>query len=149
MTLIEVLNADMIKAMKEKNKEDLSVIRMVRAAIQLEQINKQKTLTDEDTLDIIMKQIKLRMDSINEFNKCNRQELIPQVESEIDILNKYLPVQLTEEELEDIINQVFIIVEPKSAADMGKIMKEVMPIVKGKADMGKVNSIIKVKLENL
>ena len=149
MTLIELLNADMINAMKNKNKEELSVIRMVRSAMQLEKINKQKELTDEDVVDIIAKQIKLRMDSIAEFKKGNRQDLISQVEEEIKILNKYLPEQLSIEELDNIIDEVFNLINPTSSNDMGKIMKELLPKIKGKADMGKVSSIIKSKLENL
>jgi uncharacterized protein len=149
MTMLEILNADMISAMKDKNKEVLAVVRMVKAAVQLEQINKQKELTDEDVIGIVAKQIKMRLDSIEEFKKGNRGDLIVQVESEIAILNKYLPEQLSDDELTNIIDEVFSIVNPTLSSDMGKIMKELMPKVKGKADMTKVNSIIKEKLENI
>lgn len=144
--MLEKLTNDMISAMKAKDKEKLSVIRMVKAAIQLEEINKKKKLEDEDVIAIISKQIKMRKESIEEFKKANRSDLIDQTQSEIDILVTYLPVQLSEEELSNIISEVITKVEAKSATDMGKIMKELLPLIKGKADMGQVNGMIKEKL---
>ncbi len=146
MSLIKLLNDDMIKAMKEHNKRELSVIRMVKAAIQLEEINKQQELTDEDVIGIIMKQVKMRHDSITEFKKGNRDDLVEETEKEITILNKYLPEQLSDEEVEQIIDQVIKEYNYSSSNDMGNIMREVVPKVKGKYDLSKVNAIIKNKL---
>jgi uncharacterized protein YqeY len=144
--MIERLTSDMINAMKAQDKETLSVIRMIKGAIQLEEINKKKKLEDDDVIAIISKQIKMRKESIEEFKKGNRNDLITQAESEIAILNKYLPEQISDEKLNNIIDEVIAKVEAKSANDMGKIMKELVPLIKGKADMGKVNSLIKEKL---
>lgn len=149
MTLLETIKSDMITAMKEKDSFRLGVIRMAKGAIQLEEINKKKELTDSDVIDIISKQIKLRKDAINEFQKANRLDLVSQNEKEIEVLNKYMPTQLTEEEIDKIINEAFDTVKPTSIKDLGTIMKFVNPILKGKADMSMVNIRIKERLNNL
>jgi uncharacterized protein YqeY len=104
--MLEKLTNDMISAMKARDKEKLSVIRMVKAAIQLEEINKKKKLEDDDVIAIISKQIKMRKESIEEFKKASRSDLIDQTQSEIDILVTYLPTQLSEEELSKIVSEV-------------------------------------------
>lgn len=146
MSLINTLNEDMKLAMKEQNKQNLAVIRMIKAAIQLEQINKKKELTDEEIIDIVFKQIKMRNESINEFKKANRNELISAAEQEIEILTKYLPEQLTDEELEKIIEEIIKENNFSASDNIGQVMKAVLPRVKGKCDLGKVNIIIKNKL---
>lgn len=144
--MLEKITNDMITAMKAKDKKKLDVVRMIKGAIQLEEINKKKKLEDDDVIAIISKQIKMRKESIEEFKKANRVDLIEQTESEITILNEYLPEQISDEELTKIITDVIVKVDAKVASDMGKIMKELIPLIKGKADMGKVNMIIKEKL---
>ena len=94
-------------------------------------------------------QIKLRKDAINEFQKANRLDLVSQNEKEIEVLNKYMPTQLTEEEIDKIINEVFDTVKPTSIKDLGTIMKSITPSLKGKADMSMVNIKIKERLNNL
>ena len=91
----------------------------------------------------------MRNDSIEEFKKANREDLIEQNEKEIAILKTYMPEQLSLEEINKIIDEAFNTVNPTSSKDMGLIMKEVSPKLKGRADMGKVNMIIKDKLANL
>ena len=119
----ERLHEDLIKAMKEKDKETLNVLRSVKAAIQLEVINNKRTCCDDLILDVISKQIKMRKDSISEFTKASRQDLVDEYQKEIDILKKYLPEQLTEDELNKIIDDVFKKVNPSSIKDLGIIMK--------------------------
>ena len=148
MTLLEQLNKDMVVSMKNKDSFSLGVIRMAKGAIQLEAINKKKDLTDEDMVAVISKQIKMRNDSIAEFAKAGRDDLVEQNKKEIEILNKYMPAQLSLEEVDKIIQEAFDKLNPTSK-DMGLIMKEVSPKLKGKADMSKVNAIIKDKLANL
>ena len=137
---------DLKIAMKNQDKEKLSVIRMVKGAIQMTELNKKHELSDEEVIDVITKEIKSRKDSINEFKKGNREDLVKKTEDEIRILSEYLPEQLTEEELNTIIDEVFEIVKPESTKDMGKIMKELTPKVKGKVDMGLVSKIVKEKI---
>ena len=149
MTLLEQLSKDMVEAMKSKDSFTLGVIRMAKGAIQLEAINKKKELTDEDIVAVIAKQIKMRNDSVNEFTKAGRNDLAEQNKKEIEILNKYMPEQLSLDEVNKIIEEAFTKVNPTSPKDMGLIMKEVSPKLKGKADMSSVNAIIKEKLANL
>ena len=148
MTLLEQINKDMIEALKNKDSFTLGVIRMAKGAIQLEGINKKKDLTDEDVVTVISKQIKMRNDSIAEFTKANRMDLVEQNKKEIEVLNKYMPEQLSLDEVNKIIEEAFAIINPTSNKDMGLIMKEVSPKLKGKTDMGQVNAIIKEKLAN-
>lgn len=149
MTILERLNSDLKDAMKSKDSFALSVIRMAKGAIQLEAINKKKELSEDELVSIISKQIKLRKDSISEFEKAGRNDLVEQNKKEIELLTKYMPEQLSEEEINSIIDEIFEKVNPTSAKDMGLIMKELSPRLKGKADMGYVNGIIKNKLNNL
>ena len=139
---------DIIKAMKEKDKDTLSVLRMVKGAMQLEEINVKHELNDEEMTRIISKQIKTRKDSIVEFEKGNRQDLVDAVNSEIAILEKYMPEQMSEEDISKVIDEVFSKVNPTGPSEMGKIMGMISPLVKGKADMGLVNKLIKERLSN-
>jgi len=145
--MLERLTKDMIAAMKNGDKERLATIRMVKSKIDLEKIELKRDLNDDEVLSIVTKQIKMRKESIVEFEKAGRHDLIEKTQAEIEILNTYLPEQLSEEELHQIIEDAFLTVKPASASDMGRLMKEVMPKVKGKADMGIVNQIIKAKLQ--
>lgn len=149
MGLIEQMGKDIVNAMKEKDQLKLSVLRMVKGAIQLENINNKKELNDELFIDVVSKQIKQRNESYEEFSKAGRSDLADKVASEIEILKSYLPEQLSSEELNKILDEVFAKVNPTSAKDMGSIMREVTPLVKGKADMKEVSNLIKDRLSNL
>lgn len=140
---------DIMIAMKNKEKEKLSVLRMVKGAIQLEEINKKKNLDDNEVIAVISKQIKTRKESIVEFAKGNRQDLIDQTEKEIEILNEYMPEQLSEEEILLIINKAIEELKPQAISDMGKIMKEINPKLIGKADMSLVSKLVKAKLSDI
>lgn len=149
MALLEQIQSDMISCMKNKDNFTLNVIRMAKGAIQLEKINKKADLSDDEIVSVISKQIKMRNDSITEFKKAERFDLVEQNEKEIEILSKYMPVQLTEEEVNKIIDEAFSKINPTSSKDIGLIMKEITPKLKGKADMSKVSLIIKDKLSNI
>lgn len=145
--MVEQLDKDMIEAMKNKEKERLTVIRMVKASLKQEQIDNKKEINDDLLIDVVNKQIKMRKDSIAEFEKGSRQDLIDQTQSEIDILMKYLPEQLSEEEVVKIIDEIFETVKPESQKDMGKVMKEAQAKLKGKADMKEVSTMIRERLQ--
>ena len=145
----EKILIDLKNAMKNQNRELLSVVRMVKGAIQLEEIKVKHELSDEEVITIIGKEIKTRKESIKEFEKGGRQDLIDKTSREIDILNKYMPAQMSEEEILKIIEEVFNEVNPTGPSDMGKIMGIIAPKVKGKADLGLVNSKIKEKLNQI
>ena len=147
MTLRENINNDIKEAMKSKDKETLAVLRMVKGSIQLEEISKKKELNDDDVIAVINKQIKTRKDANIEFEKGNRQDLIDKNNSEISILNRYMPEQLTSDEIEKIIDENMKKLGVTTTKQMGILMKEISPLLKGKADMGLVSNIIKSKLE--
>ena len=140
---------DLVAAMKSQDKETLSVLRMVKGAIQLEEISKKAELTDEDFIGVVSKQIKTRKESLVEFEKAGRVDLVEQTNKEIEILNKYMPEQLSEEEVLKVIEEAFNTINPEKTSDMGKLMGFVTPKLKGKADMSFVSKTIKEKLSNL
>lgn len=148
MSLVEKINDDMKSAMKSQDKEKLNVIRMVKSAIQLAKIELKHELSDEEVIDVVAKQIKMRKDSISEFEKAKREDLVEQYNQEIAILTEYMPEQLSLEEVLVIIDDAFEKINPTSPKQMGLIMKEVTPLVKGKYDMGEVSKIIKEKLNS-
>lgn len=140
---------DLKKAMKEQNKKVLSVIRMVKGAIQNEELNKKAELTDDEVINVISKQIKTRKESIVEYKKGNREDLIEKTQEEIEILNKYMPEQLNNDEIYKIVDNAIEEIKPTGIKDMGKIMSIINPKLRGRADMSMVSSIIKEKLNNL
>lgn len=146
--MFDKVNADMVKAMKEQNKFNLSVLRMLKSALQLESINKKGELSDDDVIAVIKKQVKMRMDSINEFQKFNRTEEIENLEAEIAVLKAYLPEEMSEAEIDAKIEEVFARVNPTSMKDMGTIMKELQEIA-SRADMSAVSSKVKSKIMGL
>ena len=146
MSLKQKIYDDMVEAMKSKDKETLSVLRMVKGSIQLEEINKKKELEDDDVIAVISKQIKTRKDANLEFEKGNRQDLIDKNNAEISILNRYMPEQLDSSEIESIITEAMTRLEITTQKQMGLLMKDIMPKLKGRADMSVVNELIKIKL---
>ena len=148
MTILERLNSDMKDAMKSQDKEKLAVLRMVKGAMQLEEISKKQELNDEDVIGVIAKQIKTRKESIVEFEKGNRADLVEKTQAEIKILETYMPEQLSEEEVNKIIDDAIEQVNPQAPSDMGKVMGIVTPKLKGRADMSSVSKMVKEKISN-
>ncbi len=147
--MYEKIKNDIILAMKEKNTLKLQTLRGVKGDADLEHINKKVEINDELMLTVLSRQIKTRNESIKEFEKGNRQDLIDKTNLEIELLQTYLPKQLEEDEIVSIIDEVFNKVNPTKPSDMGLIMREITPLVKGKCDMGKVSSLIKERLNSL
>lgn len=146
MSLKEQLSSDLKQSMKDKDVIVKSTVTLVRAAIlQFEKDNKVE-LIDEDIIGIIAKQVKQRRDAFEEFKKADRQDLMDQTSKEIEVLTKYLPQQLSEDAVKDIVLSAIQEVGATSMKDMGKIMAVVMPKIKGKADGGIVNKIVKENL---
>lgn len=146
--LKETIKNDLISAMKEKNKVLLNTLRAVKGAVQLEVINNKKEENDELYLDVINKQIKMRNDSIEEFKNANRIDLVESYQQEVDILKKYMPSMLSEDELNDIINEVISKTGAESIKDFGNVMKEITPLVKNRCDMKELSSSIKERLNH-
>jgi len=147
MSLIERLNEDMKLAMKNQDKFRLSVIRMVRASIKNAEIERQHPLDDTEVLEILQRELKQRRESLQDFEKAGRQDLIDQMNGEIRILQEYMPEQLGEEEIKALVQQTIQETGASSKADMGKVMGALMPKVKGRADGKLVNAIVRQLLE--
>ena len=148
MSIKDQLTADMKQAMKDREagKLRLSVIRMVRANIKNVEINDKKELTDE-VLAVLMKEVKMRQDSVEEFQKAGRDELVAQAKEEIAILKKYLPEALSDDELKAIVAEVIAAVGATSPKDMGKVMPAVMAKTKGRADGKRINVMVRELLK--
>ncbi|MBZ4663137.1 MAG: GatB/YqeY protein [Caloramator sp.] len=147
MSLKERIQEDWKAAMKNKDRFRANVLNMAKAAIlQAEKVDGTK-LEDEQVIEVLNKEVKQRRDSIEEFEKGNRQDLVEQTSKEIEILLEYLPQQLTEEEISEIVKEAVNEVQANSIKDMGKVMAIVMPKVKGRADGKLVNQIVKQYLQ--
>jgi uncharacterized protein len=147
MSLLERLNNDMKQAMKNKEKDKLSVIRMIKASMQNEAIKLGvKELSEVDELTILSRELKQRKDSLHEFDKAGREDLVEKLRTELSIVELYMPKQLSEEELSDIVKQTIAEVGATSKAEMGKVMSAIMPKVKGKAEGSLVNKFVQQHL---
>ncbi len=146
MSILDQLNQDMKEAMKAKDKERLQTIRMLKSALQNEQLSKQAELTEDEEITVLSREKKQRNDSLEEFKSADREDLVSKTERELDIVNQYLPAQLSDEEVTEIVQQTVRETNASSMQDMGKVMGAVMPKVKGKADGGLVNRIVKNEL---
>lgn len=147
MSLKEVLQQDLKAAMKDKDSVRKSVITMTRAAILQIEKDKKIELDDEGVIEVIAKGVKQRKDSIPEFEKGNRLDLVENINREIDVLMSYLPQQLSDDEVSRIVADTIFEVGAQSAKDMGKVMSALMPKVKGRADGKLVNILVKQQLQ--
>lgn len=147
MSIKEVLQQDLKNAMKEKDTIKKNVITMMKAAILQVEKDKKIELDDEDVLEIIAKGVKQRRDSLAEYEKGNRPDIIESINREIDLLMGYLPQQLSEEELNKIVSDTIYEVGAQSVKDIGKIMSALMPKIKGRADGKLVNNIVRQQLQ--
>ncbi len=140
--LQEKLLTDLREAMKSGDKIRLEVLRMVRASIKNAEIAQQKSLDDPDILGIIAKEGKQRRESIAEFKKANRQDLVDKEEAELAILLEYLPEQISREEIVATARRVIEEVEAHGPGDKGKVMQKLMPQLKGKAEGREINEVV-------
>ncbi|MFD1466178.1 GatB/YqeY domain-containing protein [Lapidilactobacillus mulanensis] len=143
MSLNEQLTADLKAAMKAKDKTKLSVVRMIKASLTNAKIKKAADLTDEEELQVVTTEMKQRKDSLAEFEKAGREDLSAEVKAEMAIVQNYLPAQLTDEELSAIIQETIDENGATSMKDMGNVMSKLMPKIKGRADGGQVNQLVK------
>jgi len=146
LSLLERLNNDMKQAMKNKEKDKLVVIRMIKAAIQNESIKLGRDLSEEDELSVLSREVKQRKDSLHEFEKAGREDLVDKIRAELKHVEIYMPEQLSEEELSEIVKQAIDETGASSKKEMGKVMAALMPKVKGKADGSLVNKLVQQHL---
>ncbi|WP_276355990.1 GatB/YqeY domain-containing protein [Cohnella caldifontis] len=142
MNLADRLNEDMKQAMKTGDKFRLSTIRLVRASIKNQEIELRRPLQDDELVQVVSRELKQRRDSLQDFQQAGRDDLVAQVSAEIEIISQYLPKQLTEEEIKEIVLQTIQETGASSKADMGKLMGALMPKVKGRADGKLVNQLV-------
>ena len=141
----EKIANDLKLAMKSGDKFKLSVLRMLKSALQLESISKKHELSDDEVMSVVKKQVKTRKDSIEEFKKYNKIEEVEKLEQEIEILNTYLPEEMSEEEISKVIDEVFNELNPTSMKEMGMVMKELNAKITN-ADMSLVSKMVKERL---
>ena len=144
--MFDKVKSDLLASMKEQDKFKLGVLRMLKSALQMEQINIGHDLTDEETLKVIRREVKKRNSSIQEYEKFGKIDTVQDLKHEVEILESYLPAMLSDEEVEKIIDEVIETFENPDIKSMGKIISLVKEKTNGNADMGKVSAIVKGRL---
>ncbi len=143
MGLRETIDADIKEALKSGAKDKVSTLRMLSAALKNKQIDKRRSLTEEEVVETVRTLIKQRKDSIEQFAKGGRQDLVDKETAEVPVLEVYLPRQLSREELEGIVREVVAQTGAQGARDMGKVMKALIPLVGARADGKLVSELVK------
>lgn len=146
--MFEQITKDLTKAMKEKDAFRLSVLRMLKSALKNEEINKKAPLTDDEVLSVIKKQVKTRKDSKAEYEGYNRLDLAEDLQKEIDILNTYLPEELSEDAVNKIVEDTIEEIKPDGMKGMGMVIKTIGAKYGAQVDMGLVSKLVKEKLMN-
>lgn len=147
MSLSEKLSDDLKKALKTADKNAVSVIRMIKAAVKNREIEKGAALSDEEIYAVLNSMIRQRKDSIAQFSKGGRDDLVKQETSELEILQSYLPQQLTEDEIKKMVNDVITEVGAGGPKDMGKVIKTIMSRAKGQVDGRLLSELVKNALQ--
>jgi uncharacterized protein YqeY len=146
MGLRENIEADVKNALKSGAKEKVSTLRMLNAALKNKQIDKRRPLTDEEIVETVRSLIKQRKDSIEQFAKGGRQDLVDKETAEIAVLESYLPPQLSRQEVEALVREAITKTGAQGAKDMGKVMKALIPMIAGRADGKFVSELVKQSL---
>lgn len=145
-TLKEQITDDMKSAMKAKEKEKLAAIRLILSALKQKEVDERIELSDVHVLTILNKMVKQRRDSISQYEKAGRDDLVAQEQFELDIITHYLPSQLSEEEIQTAVSGAIQETGASSMKDMGKLMGVLKSKLEGRADMAKVSQLIKAQL---
>lgn len=145
--MYDSIKSEIVEAMKEHNKERLNVLRMVKAAVDLEHIDKKVEINDELVLSVVLKQVKMREDSIEQYSKTSRSDLVEKETMELNILKEFLPKPLTDSEVDELISEAIDEIKPEGMKDMGKVMGYLSPKVKGRTDQKALSMKIKERLQ--
>ena len=145
--MLDTIIKDLTTAMKEQDKFKLSVLRMLKSALQMEKISKKHDLSDEEVITVIKRQVKTRKDSMEEYKKYNKEEEVQNLTKEIEILNEYLPAEMSDEDINKALDAIFEELKPESIKDMGKVMKEATAKIGASADMSKVSNLVRSRLQ--
>ncbi|MCK8624059.1 GatB/YqeY domain-containing protein [Apilactobacillus xinyiensis] len=147
MSIANSLMTDLKNAMKAHDKVKLTVVRMLKASLMNEKIKLGHDLSDEEEITVVSREAKQHKESIDEFKEAGRDDLVEQQEAELSILKDYLPKQLSEDEINQVVAEAIEQVGASNMSDFGKVMGAVMPKVKGKADGNLVNQAVKSQLK--
>ena len=142
MSLLEQLTNDMKEAMKAKDRVTLGVVRMVKSSVSNEQIKLGHDLTADEELAVLSREMKQRVEELESYKDADREDLAEEIQGQIDVLNRYMPEQMSEEEVVAVVKETIAEVGASSKADLGKVMGALMPKVKGKADGKLVNQTV-------
>mgnify|MGYP004534567863 FL=1 len=145
--MYDSIKSEIVKAMKEHDKERLNVLRMVKASVDLEHIDKKVEINDELVLSVVLKQVKMREDSIEQYSKTSRSDLVEKETMELNILKEFLPKPLTDSEVDELISEAIDEIKPEGMKDMGKVMGYLSPKVKGRTDQKALSMKIKERLK--
>lgn len=145
--MYDSIKSEIVKAMKEHDKERLNVLRMVKAAVDLEHIDKKVEINDELVLAVVLKQVKMREDSIEQYSKTSRSDLVEKETAELNTLKEFLPKPLTDDEVDKLISEAIEEIKPEGMKDMGKVMGYLSPKVKGRTDQKALSMKIKERLK--
>lgn len=146
MSLLERLNQDIKQAMKNKEKDKLTTLRMIKASIQNEAIKLGSDLSEDAELTVLSREVKQRKDSLHEFDKAGREDLVEKIRTELQYVEEYMPEQLSEEEISRIVQTTIEEVGASSKSEMGKVMAAIMPKLKGKAEGSLINKLVQQHL---
>lgn len=140
------INEDMKAAMRAKEKERLGVIRLILAAIKQKEVDERIELDDAQVLAVLDKMVKQRRDSIEQYEKAGREELAAKEQAEIEVIQQYMPAELSDAELDKLVQETVAAVGASGMQDMGKVMAQLKPQVQGRADMGKLSQKVKAAI---
>ena len=143
MKLVEQLDNDFKSALKSKDAEKLSILRLVRSSIKNLEIQKQGTASDEDVVEILSREVKQHNESIDANKTAKRDDEVKRLEAEVALLKTYLPEEMSSDELKDVVEGAIAEINAEGMGDMGKVMGKVMPKLKGRADGDEVNQMVK------
>jgi hypothetical protein len=144
--LLDKINTDLVTAMKAKNEDVVSALRMLKSAIKYKEVDLKREVTDEDVIEVLGKQAKQRKESIEGFEKGGRAEMAAKEKAELALIQTFLPAALSDEELVKLVEEAVKATGAAGPKEMGKVMGWLNPKIKGKADMGKVSGLVKAKL---
>ncbi len=146
MALTDTVVKDMTEAMKSQNKFDLSVLRMLKSALQMEKISLKHDLSDDEATAVIKRQVKQRKDSMAEYEKYGKTEEVENLKKEIEVMSKYLPEEVSEEQINKTLDEIFDELKPESMKDMGRVMKEATTRLGAGADGSLISKLVRERL---
>jgi uncharacterized protein YqeY len=146
MALTETVVKDMTAAMKNQEKFELSVLRMLKSALQMEKISLKHDLSDDEATAVIKRQVKQRKDSMTEYEKYGKTEEVDNLKKEIEVLSKYLPEEVSEEQINKVLDEIFNELKPETMKDMGRVMKEATTRLGAGADGSLISKLVKERL---